>query len=252
MRKKHWRPPQHYRRGWGRRKHPPRLFMRFAFLFGFMAWLFLGSLIAIGALILQLPAGKAGAMAVVISGVLVAFSLLLPMMAFGVGRQAFRRIAVPLGDVMQGAEAIASGDLGTRVPAHNGDFAPLVHTFNKMAEELERADHQRRNLTADIAHELRNPLHIIQGNLEGVLDGVYEPSLAHIAETLEETRLLARLVSDLHTLSLAEAGQLPLLREVVDVTSLLTDVGDKFSGNGGGKGGKFGGANAGIPPHYFC
>jgi signal transduction histidine kinase len=99
-----------------------------------------------------------------------------------------------------------------------------------MIEELERADQQRRNLTADVAHELRTPLHIIQGNLEGILDDVYEPTEEHISATVEETRLLARLVDDLRTLSLAEAGQLPLVWEPVDVAELLADVGTSFSG----------------------
>jgi two-component system OmpR family sensor kinase/two-component system sensor histidine kinase BaeS len=99
-----------------------------------------------------------------------------------------------------------------------------------MVEELEQADRQRRHLTADVAHELRTPLHIIQGNLEGILDGVYEPYEEHINATLEETRLLARLVDDLRTLSLAEAGQLPLQLEQVNVTELLTDAQTSFSG----------------------
>jgi two-component system OmpR family sensor kinase/two-component system sensor histidine kinase BaeS len=99
-----------------------------------------------------------------------------------------------------------------------------------MTAELERMDQQRRNLTADVAHELRTPLHIIQGNLEGILDGVYEPTEEHLSATLEETRLLARLVEDLRTLSLAEAGQLPLRRELVDVAELLADIETSFSG----------------------
>jgi signal transduction histidine kinase len=99
-----------------------------------------------------------------------------------------------------------------------------------MTEELERADQQRRNLTADVAHELRTPLHIIQGNLEGILDGVYAPTEAHVGATLDETRALARLVDDLRTLSLAEAGQLPLTWESVDVSELLGDVGTSISG----------------------
>ena len=105
-----------------------------------------------------------------------------------------------------------------------------------MVDELERADGQRRQLTTDIAHELRTPLHIIQGNLEGILDGVYEPTEAHIENTLEETRLLARLVEDLGTLSLAEAGQLPLMVETVDIGELLTDVQTSFSGQAEGAG----------------
>ena len=71
---------------------------------------------------------------------------------------------------------------------------------------------------------------LIQGNLEGILDDVYQPTEEHISATLDETRLLARLVEDLRTLSLAEAGQLPLVWEPVDVAELLADVGTSFSG----------------------
>ena len=99
-----------------------------------------------------------------------------------------------------------------------------------MVSELELADQRRRNLTADVAHELRTPLHIIQGNLEGILDDVYEPSAEHIEATLDETRILARLVEDLRVLSLAEAGQLRLKQETVDLAELFNDVVTSFSG----------------------
>jgi signal transduction histidine kinase len=103
-----------------------------------------------------------------------------------------------------------------------------------MVDELERADRRRRNLTADVAHELRTPLHIIQGNLEGILDGVYQPTHDHIIATLEETRSLARLVDDLRTLSLAEAGQLPLTWQPVDIDELLADAVTTFAGKAEG------------------
>ncbi len=99
-----------------------------------------------------------------------------------------------------------------------------------MTAELELADKRRRNLTADVAHELRTPLHIIQGNLEGVLDGVYEPTTEHLAATLAETKALGRLIEDLRVLSLAEAGELPMTREAVDLGELLADVATSFSG----------------------
>jgi len=158
-------------------------------------------------------------------------ALALPLLAAGLAVRAFRGIATPLADVMTAADAIAEGDLSVRVPAQGpGEFSRLAESFNHMAQELEHADHQRRNLTADVAHELRTPLHIIQGNLEGVLDGVYDPTVEHIGATLDETRALARLVDDLRTLSLAEAGQLPMVWERVDVAELLADVSTSFSG----------------------
>jgi HAMP domain-containing protein len=160
-------------------------------------------------------------------------SLALPTLAVAVATRVFRRITTPLSDVMAAAESVAEGDLSVRVPepGHAPDeFSRLVRSFNRMTEELELSAQQRRNLTSDVAHELRTPLHIIQGNLEGVLDGVYEPSVDHIEATLDETRLLSRLVDDLQTLSLAEAGQLALKLEPVNVAELLSDVGTSFSG----------------------
>ncbi len=111
-----------------------------------------------------------------------------------------------------------------------GEMGQLARTFNRMIAELERSEKQRRNLTADVAHELRNPLHIIQGNLEGILDKVYQPSEEMITATLDETRLLTRLISDLQTLSLAETGQLPLHRVNFSAADLMSDVITSFAG----------------------
>jgi signal transduction histidine kinase len=108
-------------------------------------------------------------------------------------------------------------------------FSDLFRRFNKMIGELERSEQQRRNLTADIAHELRTPLHIIQGNLEGVIDGVYQPTPEHINTTLEETKLLGRLVNDLQTLSLAETGQLPLHPTCFLLADLIHDLTSSFA-----------------------
>lgn len=160
-------------------------------------------------------------------------SLILPLLAGAVALRVFRGIATPLADVMAAADAVTEGDLSVRVPEPTRgpvDFRRLSESFNRMTAELERSDQQRRNLTADVAHELRTPLHIIQGNLEGILDGVYEPTPEQIDALLDETHLLTRLVDDLQTLSLAEAGQLTLRLEPVDVAELLTDAGTSFSG----------------------
>jgi two-component system OmpR family sensor kinase/two-component system sensor histidine kinase BaeS len=176
-------------------------------------------------------------------------ALALPLLAVVLAIRTFRRVANPLAAVMNAADAVAEGDLSVRVPEFSGrnDFTRLAHSFNNMTEELERADQQRRNLTADVAHELRTPLHIIQGNLEGVLDGVYDPTPEHIEATLDETRLLARLVTDLHTLSLADAGQLPLKMEPVNVADLLADVATSFSGQAEVQGVELGVETAVLP-----
>jgi len=214
-------------------KHGPRrgfLFLRFASVFGFIVMLVLGSMAALAFLLSRLFGGGGQTAALVwILGVGLALSL--PMLAARLAIRAFRSITMPLSDVMAAAEAVAAGDFDVRVPARgHGEFTALAESFNRMTAELQRADQQRRNLTADVAHELRNPLHIIQGNLEGIIDGVYEPTPEHIEATLDETRALARLVEDLRILSLAETGQLPLHCERVDVTELLADVCTSFSG----------------------
>ena len=85
-------------------------------------------------------------------------------------------------------------------------------------------DRLRRQLMADVAHELRTPLAILQGRIEGLLDGVYPRDEHHLAELLEETRHLSRLVEDLGTLAHAEAGALELRKEIVDLGDLVRDV----------------------------
>jgi two-component system OmpR family sensor kinase/two-component system sensor histidine kinase BaeS len=142
----------------------------------------------------------------------------------------YTRFGKPLGQMFNAIDAVAEGDLSARVPENKSDmFSELFTRFNKMVSELERSDQQRRNLTSDIAHELRTPLHIIQGNLEGVIDGVYEPTNEHINNTLDETKLLARLVNDLQTLSLAETGQLPLHPTRFLLADLIHDLTTSFS-----------------------
>ena len=207
------------------------LFFRFLFIFGLVVLLVLGGMAVLALLFTRVAGGSnETALFVWIGGC--GLALALPILAFTIGGRAFRSIATPLAEVMSAADAVAEGDLTIRVTENgrSNQFAQLARSFNRMAEELERSDQLRRNLTADVAHELRTPLHIIQGNLEGVLDGVYDPTAEHIEATLEETRMLARLVDDLHILSQAEAGQLSLHMEAVDVTELLADVETSFSG----------------------
>ncbi|MEX2160393.1 MAG: HAMP domain-containing sensor histidine kinase [Anaerolineales bacterium] len=152
------------------------------------------------------------------------------LMAIAIIYSLYSRYGRPLGRVFSAIDSVAEGDLSVRVPEDNSpQFGELIKRFNKMVVELERADKQRRDLTADIAHELRTPLHIIQGNLEGILDGVYDAAPRHINDALEETKLLGRLVDDLQTLSLAESGQLPLHKTSFQLGDLMRDITLSFS-----------------------
>jgi len=135
------------------------------------------------------------------------------------------RLVRPLRQLTEAAEGIALGDLSQRVPAIGGDeVGELASTFNWMASELERAEQLRRNLTADIAHELRTPLSVIRGKLEGVLDGVYPATPQHLQPILESTALLSYLVEDLRLLAQVEAGQLTLEKRAVNIKGLLKDT----------------------------
>jgi signal transduction histidine kinase len=147
-----------------------------------------------------------------------------------VGTVASRRFTEPLSETMKAADALAEGDLSARAPVEgSGEFRNFVRSFNRMARALETADQHRRELLADIAHELRTPLTIIQGNLEGLRDGIYEASPEHLDLVLEETRTLSHLVDDLRLLTLVEAGQLPLDLQPLGIHQLLADVRDAFA-----------------------
>jgi signal transduction histidine kinase len=93
-----------------------------------------------------------------------------------------------------------------------------------MAARLELDEEQRRTLIADVTHELRTPLAVVQGNVEAILDGVHPPDAEHLGAILDETRVLARLVDDLRTLALSESGSLSLHREPTDLGILVADV----------------------------
>lgn len=205
------------------RKRPGAIFFRFLFSFGFLMLLGLALFSVVFVFFSPNLPGPPTFHALIRAGICVS-AVLFSAIIFSVTRRIFKNIASPLGEVMDAAEAVAEGDLSARVPEPRGAFRQLSSSFNRMADELERADNQRRNLTADVAHELRNPLHILQGSLEGVLDGIYEPDEEQIRSMLDETRLLSRLVDDLQTLSLADAGQIPLQLENIPVAELLRDV----------------------------
>jgi two-component system OmpR family sensor kinase/two-component system sensor histidine kinase BaeS len=156
---------------------------------------------------------------------LILISLPLVIFALVIGLLLTRRVVTPLAEVIAAAEEVAAGNLATRVAVQGPhDLRALSDSFNQMAGALEQNDRERRGLLADIAHELRTPLSILRGRLEGVMDGVYPPDQEHIVPALEETYLLERLVDDLRLLTLAESGQLSFEEKAVNLNDLSRRV----------------------------
>jgi two-component system sensor histidine kinase BaeS len=190
----------------------------FIAFFAFIAVL-IGLLIWLAASVLGvLAAPVRGQVGIVIPIVIIFAGLFL------LGR-ALQRVATPIGDLMQAAERVEEGDYAVRVREHGPrELRALARAFNSMAARLQSSDAQRRNLLADVTHELRTPLTVIQGNLEGLLDGVYARDDEHLTPILEETRVLSRLIDDLRTLALADSGALKLQKEPTDLATLTGET----------------------------
>ncbi|HEX9076184.1 MAG TPA: HAMP domain-containing sensor histidine kinase, partial [Anaerolineae bacterium] len=140
-----------------------------------------------------------------------------------------RMVAAPLSALAHAARAFAARDWDRRVPVRGADeIAEVAREFNDMANTVQREQVLRRNLTADVAHELRSPLAVLQGNLRAMLDGVYPLELAEIGTLYDQTRLLNRLVDDLRELALVDAGQLPLNLQEVDLGKLCRAAAGDF------------------------
>ncbi len=136
-----------------------------------------------------------------------------------------RQITAPLRRLSVAASRVARGDLSPRVtPGSTDEVGTLTNTFNGMVESLEKNQEMRRKLMGDLAHEMGTPLAVIQSNLEGMLDGVVEPSATNISSLHQESLLLSRLVKDLRTLSQVEAGKLNLSPAPGDVGALVSSI----------------------------
>ncbi len=166
-----------------------------------------------------LAAIAAGGVALVIGGLL----------AYGLVR--------PIRQLTSATGAVARGDLSQRVSISSSDeIGDLAASFNAMAADLEKAEGLRRNMMADIAHELRNPIAVLQANLEAVIDGILPPTAENLQPLLDQSQLLSRLVDDLRTLALAESGQLGLDRSPADPAEIVRSVTAQFGQQAEAKG----------------
>jgi two-component system OmpR family sensor kinase/two-component system sensor histidine kinase BaeS len=204
----------------------------FLMLFAFGAFTILFWLVASASGVVNLSESVLAAMRTV--GIVIAL-LVLAGILFG-GRE-LRRTALPIGDMLEAAGRIADGDYSTRVDERGPrEVRALARAFNTMAARLQAEDEQRRNLLADVSHELRTPITVIQGNLEGLLDGIYPADQQHIAPILEETRVLSRVIDDLRTLSLADSGALKLQLESTNLEELIEEAVTSFRLQAGASG----------------
>jgi len=153
--------------------------------------------------------------------------LMTASLAFGIlgGIWVSRSLSRPIGQLAEAVRGIGARDLGRRVIVHGSrELTDLGQEINRMAENLEQAETVRRNLMADVAHELRTPLTVLEGNLRGILDGVYEPSEEEIAQLFKHTRHLSTLVEDLRELALAEAGSRSFSLRETDLPNLAREA----------------------------
>jgi signal transduction histidine kinase len=229
-----WPPSGTPRWGWGggRGGRGPRRHWPIARRIGCLFVVVATVLVSTGVLVLWLLATLLGAIAVEgsIGGLVRAAAVVLLAVLFvglAVGLRFTGRMVRPIADLVDAAGRIEAGDYSARVatpPRSPRDLRALTGAFNTMAARLEAEEDLRRRLLADLGHELRTPIAVIEGHLEAILDGVYPGDREHLDPILDETRVLERLVDDLRTVSLAEAGSLPLHREPVDLGHVVTDV----------------------------
>lgn len=152
-------------------------------------------------------------------------SLVMVLLLLVVAYLLMRRFVNPLADVIYAANAVANGKLDTRIHTEGPqDLQTLSESFNDMASALERSDRERRDMLADIAHELRTPLSVIRGRLEGIVDGIYPEKGPQVSTALEQTYLLERLVDDLRLLTLVETRQLVFDKTEVHAGKLIDAV----------------------------
>ncbi len=156
---------------------------------------------------------------------LVGLAACLPVGLF-VGFWVSRALTLPLASMAEAAQRIAQGDLAVRAEPgrESGEMAEMVRHFNDMTAALEAFERERKATTAAISHELRTPLTILRARLHAACDGVIQASPAELHQWLDQAEHLGRLVDDLHTLSMADAGRLSLHLAPVDLVALARET----------------------------
>jgi signal transduction histidine kinase len=178
----------------------------------------------------EFPASQSGAIFQRAISALLVITIISGILGAITGALMSRSLTAPLSRLAQAAQAIGARDLSRRVKVEGTkEVIELAQAFNDMAEGLQQAETSRRSMVADIAHELRTPLSVLIGNLHALLDDVYPLTKAEVSRLYDQTHLLSRLVNDLHELSQAEAKQLPMNWQQVDVAQMVLEQSAAFS-----------------------
>lgn len=204
-------------RRWGRRG-PPAFVRRIGcFVVAVLAITGLGGAVAGGLL------ARLGPLPVALLGL----GFVIVVVSISVG--GMRRMTRPMDNLIDAAARIEAGDYSAQVPEQGPqDMRSVARAFNAMSARLKATDEQRRSVLADIAHELRTPLSVIRGQTEAISDGMYPADAAHLAPILDATQTLDRLIEDLRTLVLTDAGNLVLNKESTDLGAVVKDAVDSF------------------------
>jgi len=152
------------------------------------------------------------------------------LFALALGALLSRAVTRPLVELTKATRALGIDNFEQRVPVRSKDeIGELAAAFNKMNEDLARSFNLRKQMTADIAHELRAPLSLIMGHAEGVHDGVLQPTRENFEIIREEAERLEKLVNDLRTLSLADAGKLSVEFQRVEMNEFIRDMQKRYA-----------------------
>jgi two-component system, OmpR family, sensor histidine kinase BaeS len=208
------------------RRHPS--FRRFGCFFAFvilsLCGFFFMAPVLIGFLLGQVDFSQLSIRIPYLAGLAVIIMAIVLVAAYGL-----RRLFTPMDDLLYAADRVAEGDYSVHVEERGPrEVRSLARAFNNMAARLHKEDEQRRNLLADVTHELHTPLTVIQGNVEGMLDGVYPADETNLRSLLDEAVMLSRLVEDLRTFALAESGALKLKKEPTDLRTLIQEIAAAF------------------------
>jgi two-component system, OmpR family, sensor histidine kinase BaeS len=157
---------------------------------------------------------------------------LAAVLALLTGLAIARRITRPVERIIAVTRAMGRGERSARVGAvaAPGELRELATAFDQMADTRDRQDRLRRDLVADVAHELRTPIAVLQAGHEALLDGIAEPTPDQLASLRDEVLRLARMVGDLQTMAAADAAALHLTRRPCDLADLAAAAADSLAG----------------------